>query len=458
MSNSPSNGADGRNELDWDYSVGAAAASARDVEPGYPFAAPFLSARDASVEPGYPVAWAVNDPDPMMELGYPAGNRERIEEESLSFRNDIGDGLRNGSSRPRAAARPPAPPRPLRVLCVGPTFQVGGVRQHALALAKFLDPSRARITGFVVTDRDQSARKAPSLPAPVTFADSTELGRLAKECDVMLMWGDGFNGSLHCDHPLRIFLAHGENWWTRNALEASSRVVDHVIAVSDRVRRSVCNGFPTTAILNGVDTARLGRTASRESIRRRFAFRKRDFVVGSVGRLTREKQFDVLIEAMAQLPERFKLLLIGSGRRQSELLDHANRRIPGRFAVVPATDYLGDYYYAMDAFAMVSAHEGFGLVLAEAMMCGRPVLSTRVGCAPEVIKHRIHGLLVDHGPDAIAAALGLLEEHPAWARGMAREGRRFAARHLHAARMAQEYEDLMLSLHRRRTAQRSAVH
>jgi glycosyltransferase involved in cell wall biosynthesis len=456
MSLPPNHGANDLNDFDWEYPVGAGEDPGRDVEPGYPFRESFQSMRDASIEPGYPVAWAVDDPYPMMELEYPVGNREGIEAESPSFRDDAGAGMRKGSERRNSAARPPAPAQPLRVLCVGPTFQVGGVRQHALALAKFLDPARARITGFVVTDRDQSARRAPSMPAPVTFADSAELGRLAKDCDVLLMWGDGFNGSLQCDHPLRIFLAHGENWWTRNALEASSRVVDHVIAVSERVRRSVCNGFSTTAILNGVDTARLGRTASREAVRRRFAFRKRDFIVGSVGRLTREKQFDVLIEALARLPERFKLLLIGSGRRQSELLDHANRRIPGRFAVVPASDYLGDYYCAMDAFAMVSAHEGFGLVLAEAMMCGRPVVSTRVGCAPEVIQNRIHGLLVDHGPDAIAAALGLLEEHPAWARGMAREGRRFAARHLHASRMAQDYEDLMLRLHHQRTQLRSA--
>src|SRR5690606_17268651 len=103
-----------------------------------------------------------------------------------------------------------------------------------------------------------------------------------------------------------------------------------------------------------------------------------------------------------------------------------------------------NYYNAMDAFGLVSAHEGFGLVLAEAMMCGRPVFSTSVGCAREVFRDRVNGLLVQDHPDSVAQALAMLQEHPRWAAGLAREGQVFANRHLHAARMAGEYEDLLL--------------
>jgi glycosyltransferase involved in cell wall biosynthesis len=355
--------------------------------------------------------------------------------------------------------RPAVPANPLKVVCVGPTFRVGGVRQHALALAKFLNPERVQIKEFVVTEQAASAgRRDSRMPAPVTPASTSTIQRVSEASDILLMWGAGYNGRIPAGRAVRVFLAHGESWWTRNALEESSRVIDHVIAVSDQVRRSICNGFPTTTILNGVDTARLGQTAAREDLRRRFAFSEGDFVVGSIGRFTREKQFHLLIESLTRLPERFKLLLVGSGRRQAELLDFANRHIPGRFAMVSANDYLGDFYSAMDAFALVSAHEGFGLVLAEAMMCGRPVVSTRVGCASEVIHDRVNGLLVDHHPDSIASAFRLLQEHPHWAKGLAAEGHHFANTHLHAARMAREYEDLLLRLHgdrenRRRSGQ-----
>lgn len=400
----------------------------------------------------YPVAFAQHRGH---ESGYEELSYSRVEADEAHYAASGWEEANipaEGSRFRRTAGRPPTPRSPLRIVCIGPSFQVGGVRQHALALARFLDPARACITEFVVTEAPQAPRPghARAWSPAVTFADDATLKRVSQECDVLLMWGTGFNDRNLGDRPLRIFLAHGESPWTGHALQESSRVVDHVIAVSDRVRRAVCQGFPTTTILNGVDSARLTQTADRTTLRRRFAFGDHDFVVGSVGRLTREKQFHLLIEAVARLPQRFKLLLAGSGRRQGELLELANRRIPGRFAIIAAHDYLGDCYAAMDAFGLVSAHEGFGLVLAEAMMCGTPVFSTRVGCAPEVLQHCVNGVLVDPHPESIAQALKLMQANPRWTRGLADEGRHFAQRHLHAARMARDYEDLLLRLHAER--------
>lgn len=429
-------------------------------EMGYPFGeapSPPVGEGWYPWEPPIPQAWGTPQGAAVWETEYPVGSPPSWEPDYLGHEMSYPGEFEHSTPVPpptplarpsMQAARPPQPRTPLKVVCVGPTFSVGGVREHALALARFLDPSRVRISEFVVTEMAGAPRGSshPRMPAPVTVADSETLERVSRECDVLLMWGSGFNDRLSNNQPLRVFLAHGETWWTRNALIDSSRVVDHVIAVSERVRRSICNGFPVTTILNGVDSARLGQTAAREELRRRYAFGDGDFVVGSVGRLTREKQFHLLIESLARLPERFKLLLVGSGRRQGELLSMANRRIPGRYVITAADNYLGDYYAAMDAFAMVSAHEGFGLVLAEAMMCGRPVVSTHVGCAPEVIRNRVNGVIVQPHPDSVAQSLSLLHEHPRWADGLAREGQRYANTHLHAARMAREYEDLLLRL------------
>jgi glycosyltransferase involved in cell wall biosynthesis len=356
--------------------------------------------------------------------------------------------------------RMPVPARPLSIACIGPNFRVGGVRQHALSLAKFFDPRRARVEGFWVTDPasvDSISDNCQRLP--VQTCDKATMQRISEDCDVLLMWGDGFSSFPISQKPVRIFLAHGETQWTRNALQESSKVVDHVIAVSHRVQEAVCHGFPTTTILNGVDAGRLAQSFNRETIRSRLAFRPDDFIVGSVGRFTREKQFDLLIQAIERLPPNFKLLLVGSGRRQSELLEFANRHIPGRFAFVSANDYLGDYYAAMDAFGMVSAHEGFGLVLAEAMMCSRPVFATNVGCVPEVICDRVNGVVVQPNADCIAMTIRMIHANPLWSQGIAKQGRAFAGQHLHAARMAAQYEDLLASLvqHHRRSHDREAL-
>lgn len=349
--------------------------------------------------------------------------------------------------------------RPLNIVCVGPNFCVGGVRQHALSLAKFLNPKRVRISEFLITDPlVDKPGAAGEMPAPVGRLDDASMSRLERECDVVLMWGDGFNRQITCRRPVRVFVAHGETAWTRQALAQSSLVVDHVIAVSNRVRQRVCKGFPTTTILNGVDTARLTQSRSRDEVRRQFAFAPSDFVVGSVGRFTQEKQFSLLIQSVQRLPPKFKLLLVGSGRRQHELLELANRCIPGRFAAVAANSYLGDYYSAMDAFGLVSAHEGYGLVIAEAMMCGRPVFATNVGCVPELICDRVNGLIVQPDVGSIAEAVRLIQMHRRWARGMASQGQSLANTHLHAARMAREYETLLCRLvYERKTKGHEAV-
>jgi len=337
--------------------------------------------------------------------------------------------------------------RPLRVICAGPAFQIGGVEQHTRSLARFLDPRRVQITKALVTGLGQCRQSAiPGIPFPVVPCTAAELSREAAECDVMLLWGEGFNDRLPKNRPFCVYLAHGESRWTRMCLERSDRVVDHVIAVSDRVKQRVCQGFPTTTILNGVDCSRLAQSRSREAVRAALGFEPADFVLGSVGRLTSEKRMDFLIDAVAALPRRFKLLLVGYGPRRAELLDRANERIPGRYAFVAAEDYLGDYYRSMDAFALASAHEGFGLVIAEAMFCGRPVIATDVGCVPEVLKDRISGLVVEPSPAAIAAAAQSLAEHRSWAAGLAAEGTAYAEAHLHASRMAREYEDLLARL------------
>jgi glycosyltransferase involved in cell wall biosynthesis len=339
------------------------------------------------------------------------------------------------------------PARPLRAICVGPGFQIGGVEQHTLSLARFLDPDRVRLVKCLVTNPDGfHGPTAERMPFPVVPCSPADLASEVSDCDLLLMWGEGFNGRLPEKRPIGVYLAHGESPWTRLGLEQSSNVVDHVIAVSDRVKERVCHGFPTTTILNGVDTARLGQTCSPQSVRERLNFAPGDFIVGSVCRFTGEKQMPLLIDAVARLPQSFKLLLVGYGPRRAELLDQANERIPGRFAFVKADNYLGDFYRAMDAFCLVSSHEGFGLVIPEAMLCNRPVIATCVGCVPEVIRDRISGVVVDPTPESIADAMRMLQAHPNWARGIAAEGHAFADAHLHARRMARDYEDLFWRL------------
>lgn len=336
-------------------------------------------------------------------------------------------------------------PRPLQVVHVGPCMLRGGSEQWLINLVRFLDPSRIQLSRCIVgLSHLIDPKVVADLGVPVEVGQAESVQQAARECDVVVFWGLPLKEWLGDVRPkLCVYIAHGEGDWTRETLESSHSVVDHVVAVSRRAQERVCNGTPSTVIANGVDTAHLTRTVSREQMRQSLGFRPGDFVLGFIGRFSSEKRPHVIVDAVAQLPRNFKALFVGWGAAHGQLVDLANAKIPGRYAFTEASRHLGNYYQALDALCMPSEHEGFGLVMLEAMMCERPVIACPVGAAPELIRDRINGILVDGTPESIAAATQLLYHHPTWARGIATEGRTIAERHGHASRMASEYQDLL---------------
>lgn len=119
----------------------------------------------------------------------------------------------------------------------------------------------------------------------------------------------------------------------------------------------------------------------------------------NVGRMTAQKNQVLLIDAFALLATDFpdwQLRIVGDGElRQSLNTRITTHRLENRIALVPPTDTIEQEYRAADLFAMPSTFESFGLVTAEAMMCGLPVVGfAECPGTNEIIKHSINGLLV----------------------------------------------------------------
>lgn len=338
---------------------------------------------------------------------------------------------------------------PIRIAHLGPCFLRGGAEQQALDLAKALEPSRARIETFLVTHPELiEPAKVAAAGVPVVVADAETIRQAANEYDILLFWGVELDRYL--DGSARkartVCIAHGVGAWVDNLLMASVHSTDHVVAVSELVRASLCCNLPVTLIRNGVDAKRLAASRPRRQVRCTLGFSDDDFVTGFVGRLAPEKQPDLLIRAVHLLPPQHKALLVGTGPLESDLLRLANRLIPGRYAFTCVDDYLGDVYSAMDCFSLSSATEGFALVLLEAMLLGKPVVTTNVGGAPELIRHRQTGVLVEPTPQSIAEAIADVANLPQWAQGMAATAARVADEVGHASQMARQYEDLFARL------------
>jgi glycosyltransferase involved in cell wall biosynthesis len=102
-----------------------------------------------------------------------------------------------------------------------------------------------------------------------------------------------------------------------------------------------------------------------------------------------------------------------------------------------------DLINAMDVFVLPSLHEGIPMVLLEALASGKPVVASRVGGIPEVIRDGIDGLLVPAG-DAVALSKtvdGLLKDRST-AERLGRAGRIRVESEFAAPRMAQKTLEL----------------
>jgi glycosyltransferase involved in cell wall biosynthesis len=149
-------------------------------------------------------------------------------------------------------------------------------------------------------------------------------------------------------------------------------------------------------------------------------------VVLSVGNLVPQKDLPTLLRAFARVRLRrtARLIIVGEGRERGALEDLA--RALGIAGDIDFTGFVANPYALMSrasVFALSSAWEGFGTVLAEALACGCPVVSTDCPSGPaEILANGAYGRLVPVGDDAALAdaILATLAEMPDSARLRAR--------------------------------------
>lgn len=139
-----------------------------------------------------------------------------------------------------------------------------------------------------------------------------------------------------------------------------------------------------------------------------------------VGKLRKYKGVEYLIRALPHLPE-VRLRIVGSGEEMSNLKQLANKvGIGSRVSFLPdvANDHLPDEYRKADLFVLpsIDASEAFGIVQAEAMSYGLPVINTNLpSSVPFVSLNGVTGVTVPpRSPLALAAAIRRLCDEPAF--------------------------------------------
>jgi glycosyltransferase involved in cell wall biosynthesis len=159
-----------------------------------------------------------------------------------------------------------------------------------------------------------------------------------------------------------------------------------------------------------------------------------DRSVVAVGRLKREKGFDVLVSAFALCALRhpdWSLLLIGEGEERGSLESQiAALGLDGRVRLAGHLERPGGLLRSASIFALPSRYEGFPNSLLEGMACGLPAVAVDCPSGPaEIIEHDRNGLLVPpEDPGALAAALDRLMSSAADRRRLGAEAARVLTR------------------------------
>ncbi|MDO8600448.1 MAG: glycosyltransferase [bacterium] len=170
--------------------------------------------------------------------------------------------------------------------------------------------------------------------------------------------------------------------------------------VSERIRNSlkskILNLKSEIFVLPAfVDFQKLIDAPVKTDLRKKYSER---FIILMASRLTREKNIVSVIEAMREVVKQFPkalLLIVGEGPERKALeLQATSYNLQPNIVFEPWTDDLASYYKTSDLFLVSSFYEGYGRTILEALSCGLPVASTKVGIAEEAIQDGGNGFLI----------------------------------------------------------------
>jgi glycosyltransferase involved in cell wall biosynthesis len=225
------------------------------------------------------------------------------------------------------------------------------------------------------------------------------------------------------------------DWW-------SIRSADAVVCVSRYTQQQVARTYGytnTTIIYDGIDTDVF---VPPPDLKRRddgLPDRGGRIRLLFVGNRTRRKGFDLLPGILDRLPEAYVLYYTSGFQGIDEGPPHP-RMVP---IGAPDRDGLVAAYQSCDMLLAPSRLEGFGIVQAEALACGRPVVTTRISALPEVVDHDQSGFLCPRDDvDAYAEAVRRLGEDEALRRRFGEHGREKVVRNFGLEQLGRGFLEL----------------
>lgn len=211
----------------------------------------------------------------------------------------------------------------------------------------------------------------------------------------------------------KIFWLHGEAWqmegitqgyWRKNTAEKVYKNYNQIVCVSKRIENDFYKRFGNKTnvltIPNLNDIREIEKKANEY-----IDLKTKSLTFILVGRIDNEhKGFDRVLDAACKLNKegyKFDVWIVGDGKDYTKLTAQKNELKLDNVTLFGMQDNPYKFMNAADVFICSSHYEGYGLVVSEALILNKPVISTNVSGPAEILDYGKYGMVVDNDTDGI---------------------------------------------------------
>lgn len=335
------------------------------------------------------------------------------------------------------------PNKKIKILHIAPDGKLYGTERHILALVRHSDtcmfdhyvatPEKGNfnteldkigVKYFIAGRKHGYKNKFEG----VTEDGSLELYKILRKekFDIVHSHLNSFGGIVGklAGAPAVVHTRHGV-FWSEEELEnisvkdkyfqkLKSGIFDASVAIGEYEKNTMVsklkyNPDKITVTVNGVDIDKL-QAKLNKNLTKKDLFGTDDFIIGSAGRLERQKGFSYFIEAasmLKDLPEKIKFVIIGEGTCKDELIKMREEYgLNDRLIFMDYKENIQDYINNFDIYISTSLWEGMSYSVQEAMALGKPVIamtSGNVSGLKELIINGVSGILIEENYSASVA-------------------------------------------------------
>lgn len=197
-------------------------------------------------------------------------------------------------------------------------------------------------------------------------------------------------------------------------LKYKTKLINRIVCISNKIYDiMILDGIlpgKLSIINSGIDLTKFDNYKMTSDFRAKWGIPENSILIGTIAAFAGHKDYHNLLDAAAKILNKnhdVRFMLVGEGELLTKMKEYARDiKVYDKVVFTGFQNNVGEFLKAFDIFVLASKKEGLGTSVLDAMAAGLPVVATEAGGIPEIIQHKINGLLVPvHDSNALSEAL-----------------------------------------------------